>query len=100
MIGPLLRVAASGAAARSLRTAAQDAISSLQTATHDSIDRVLMTMGAALAIGVGAIFLTFSAFAFLESRLDPAGAAAIMGAAWAILGGGYFVATRRRRSRI
>ena len=27
-------------------------------------------------------------------------AAAIMGAAWAILGGGYFVATRRRRSRI
>jgi len=98
MIGPLLRVAASGAAARSLRTAAQDAISSLQVAAHDSIDRVLMTVGAALAIGVGAIFLTFSAYVFLESRLDSAGAAAVMGAAWMMLGGAYFVATRRRRT--
>jgi len=87
MIGPLLRVAASSAAARSLRTAAQDAVS-----------RALLTVGAALAIAVGAIFLTFSALSLLESQLNPAGASAIVGAFWALLGLGYFVATRRRRT--
>jgi MYXO-CTERM domain-containing protein len=87
MIGPLLRVAASGAVARSLRTAAQD-----------TVNRALLTVGAAFAIGLGAIFLTFSAFAFLESLLDPAGASAIVGASWALSGVGYFVATRRRRT--
>ena len=54
--------------------------------------------GAALALGVGAIFLSFSAYAFLESRLDPAGASAIVGLFWASLGGAYFVANRRRRT--
>lgn len=81
-----------------MRSAAQDAISALRTTAHDSINRLLMTAGAALAIGVGATFLTFSGFAVLESRLDPAGASAIMGAVWLILGSGYFVATRRRRT--
>ena len=42
MIGPLLRVAASSAAARSLRNAA-----------HDVATRAMLAMGAALAIGVG-----------------------------------------------
>ena len=87
MIGPLLRVAASAAAARSLRTAAQDAV-----------NRALLTAGAALAIVVGAIFLTFSALALLESQLNPAGASAIVGAFWGLLGLAYFVATRRRRT--
>lgn len=87
MIGPLLRVAASSVAARSLRTAAQDAFSN-----------ALLTLGAALALGVGAIFLSFSAYAFLESRLDPAGASAIVGLFWGSLGGAYFVANRRRRT--
>jgi MYXO-CTERM domain-containing protein len=89
MIGPLLRVAASAAAARSLRTTA-----------HDAMTRALLTVGAALAVGMSAICLTFSAFAFLESRLDPAGASAIVGAFWGLLGLGYFVfvATRRRRT--
>ena len=40
MIGPLLRVAASAAAARSLRNAA-----------HDVATRAMLAMGAALAIG-------------------------------------------------
>lgn len=87
MIGPLLRAAASSAAARSLRTAAQDAVS-----------RTLLTVGAALAVAVGAIFLTFSALSLLESQLNPAGASAIVGAFWGLLGLGYFVANRRRRT--
>jgi len=87
MIGPLLRVAASSVAARSLRTAAQDAMT-----------RALCALAAALAMGVGALFLSFAAYAFLETRLDPAGASAIVGLFWLIAGGGYFVATRRRRT--
>lgn len=87
MIGPLLRVAASSVAARSLRTAAQDATTT-----------ALLTLGAALAIGMGSIFLSFSAYVFLESRLDPAGASAIVGLFWLMAGGGYFAATRRRRT--
>ena len=87
MIGPLLRVAASSAAARSLRTAAQDAV-----------NRALLTVGAALAVAVGTIFLTFSALSLLESQLNPAGASAIVGAFWGLLGLGYFVANRRRRT--
>ena len=47
MIGPLLRVAASAAAARSLRNAA-----------HDAATRAMLAMGAALAIGVGVVCLT------------------------------------------
>ena len=87
MIGPLLRVAASSVAARSLRTAAQDATTT-----------ALLTLGAALAIGMGSIFLSFSTYVFLESRLDPAGASAIVGLFWLMAGGGYFAATRRRRT--
>lgn len=87
MIGPMLRVAASTAAARSLRTAA-----------HDALNRTLLTIGAALAVAVSAIFLTFSVLSLLETQFSPAGASAIVGAFWGLLGAGYFVATRRRRT--
>ena len=87
MIGPLLRVAASAAAARSLRSAAQEAL-----------NRALLTVGAALAIGVSVICLSFSAYALIERQLDPASASAIVGAFWGLLGLGYFVAARRRRN--
>jgi cell division protein FtsW (lipid II flippase) len=89
MIGPLLRVAASAAAARSLRSAA-----------NDVMNRALLTMAAALSIAVGAVFLTASAWAVIERQLDPASASAIVGAFWALLGLGYFVfaAMRRRRT--
>jgi MYXO-CTERM domain-containing protein len=87
MIGPLLRVAASSVAARSLRTAAQDAMTS-----------ALLALGAALAMAVGAVFLSFSAYAFLESRLDPASASGIVGLFWLLAGGGYFAVARRRRT--
>lgn len=89
MIGPLLRVAASTAATRSLRNAANDAM-----------NRALLTLGAALSIAIGAIFLTAAAWSLIERQLDPASASAIVGAFWAVLGGCYFVfaATRRRRT--
>lgn len=86
MIGPLLRVVASAAAARSLRVAA-----------HDAATRAMMAIGAAIAVGVGAICLTSSAFILLARSLDPAAAWAILGAFWGIAGLFYFAATSRRR---
>jgi MYXO-CTERM domain-containing protein len=86
MIGPLVRVAASAVAARSLRVAAHDA------ATH-----TLLMVGAGAAIAVGAVCLTCSAFVLLARTIDAAGAWAIVGAFWALMGLFYFVAARRRR---
>lgn len=86
MIGPLLRVAASAVAARSLRVVA-----------HDAATRALLTLGAAAAVTVGAVFLTCSAFILLERNLDAAGAWAILGVFWGMAGLFYFVAARRRR---
>ena len=86
MIGPLLRVAASAAAARSLRVAA-----------HEATTRALMTLGAAIAVAVGAVCLTCSAFVLLERSLDQASAWAILGAVWGLVGLVYFAAAKRRR---
>jgi len=86
MIGALLRVAASAAAARSLRVAAHDA------ATH-----ALLTLGAGIAIAMGAVCLTGAAFVVLARNIDPAGAWAIVGAFWGLVGLVYFAAARRRR---
>jgi hypothetical protein len=86
MIGPLLRVAASAAAARSLRLAA-----------HDAATRAMMVIGAAIAVGVGAVCLTCAAFILLARNLDPAAAWAILGAFWGIAGLFYFATARRRR---
>jgi hypothetical protein len=81
MIGPLLRVAASAAAARSLRNAA-----------HDVATRAMLAMGAAIAIGVGVVCLTCAA-----CNLDPAAAWAILGAFWGLGGALYFAVASRRR---
>jgi hypothetical protein len=86
VIGPLLRVAASAAAARTSRVAAHDA------ATH-----TLLILGAGAAIAVGAVCLTCSAFVLLERTIDPAGAWAIVGAFWGLVGLVYFAVTSRRR---
>ena len=86
MIGPLLRVAASAAAARSLRVAAREAAT-----------RILLTVGAAVAVGVGAVCLTCSAYLLLARSLDPAAAWAIIGAFWGLAGLVYFAAVRLRR---
>ena len=86
MIGPLLRVAAQATAARSLRLAA-----------HEATMRVLMSLGAAIALAVGAICLSAAAFIVLERQLDPAAAWAIVGAVWGLAGLVYFAAAKRRR---
>jgi hypothetical protein len=86
MIGPLLRVAASAAAARSPRMAA-----------HDAATRTLLILGAGAAIAVGAVCLTCAAFVLLARNIDPAGAWAIVGAFWGLVGVVYFAAASRRR---
>jgi len=86
MIGPLLRVAASAAAARSLRNAA-----------HDAAMRAVLAMAAALAVGVGVICLTCAAYILLARNLDPAAAWGILGAFWALGGVLYFAVASRRR---
>jgi hypothetical protein len=79
---------AQAAAARSLRVAA-----------HEATMRVVMALGAAMAVAVGAVCFTAAAFIVLERQVDAAGAWAILGAVWG-LGAGffYFAAARRRRS--
>ena len=86
MIGPLLRVAAAEAATRSLRVAASCAARS-----------AMLTIGAALAVGVGALCLTCSAFILIARSLDPAAAWAILGAFWGLAGLLYFTVARGRR---
>ena len=86
MIGPLLRVAASAVAARSLRMSA-----------HDAATRALLTLGAGAAIAVGALCLSYAALVLLARNMDPAGAWAVVGAFWVLLGLIYFAATSRRR---
>jgi predicted cobalt transporter CbtA len=86
MIGPLLRVAASAAAARSLRNAA-----------HDAAMRALLTLGAAVAVGIGFICLTCSAYILLARSLDPAAAWGILGVFWGVAGLLYFAVASRRR---
>jgi hypothetical protein len=86
MIGPLLRVAAQAAAARSLRSAA-----------HDAANRMLLTLGAAIALAVAGVCLSAAAFVLLERHLDGASAWAIVGAFWGSVGLYYFVAANRRR---
>ena len=86
MIGPLLRLAATTVAARSLREAATEAMM-----------RVLLAV-AAIAGGVFAfVCFTRAGLTVLERQLDPAEAWAIVGLVYALLGGAlYFAAIRRR----
>ena len=86
MIGPFLRAATQVAAARSLRSAAQEAA-----------NRILLTLGAAVALAVAAVCLSAAAFTFLERHVDAAGAWAIVGAFWGLVGVVYFAVASRRR---
>lgn len=87
MIGPLLRLATSAIAARSLRDAASDALI-----------RALFAI-AAFAGGIFALVcFTQVAFTLLGREIDPAGVWAIVGAFYAVAGIAlYLAATRRRR---
>ena len=50
-----------------------------------------------VAIAVGALCLSYAALVLLARNMDPAGAWAIVGAFWGLVGLIYFAATSRRR---
>lgn len=86
MIGPLLRVAAASAAARTIRAAAADAT-----------NRLMLTLGACVGGAVAVLCLSRAALTLLERQMDPAEAWAILGCFYGVMGGvSYFAATRRR----
>ena len=87
MIGLLLRLATTTLAARSLREAANDAVT-----------RALLAV-AAVAGGIFAVVcFTRAGLTVLERQVGPAEAWAIVGLAYALMGGIlYFAASRRRR---
>lgn len=87
MIGPLLRIASTTIAARSIRQAAAEAT-----------NRAILTLAAGVGGIVAAFCFTRAGLTVLEHRIDPAEAWAIVGGFYAILGGAlYFAASRRRR---
>jgi hypothetical protein len=87
MIGPLLRVVATSAAARTIRGAATHA-------TH----RLMLTLGAGVGGAVAVLCFSSAALTLLERQIDPAEAWAILGCFYGVVGGVlYFAATRRRR---
>jgi MYXO-CTERM domain-containing protein len=58
----------------------------------------MLILGAGAAIAVGAVCLTCSAFVLLERNIDAAGAWAIVGAFWGLVGLVYFAVASRRRA--
>jgi hypothetical protein len=66
-------------------------------AAHDAAKHGLLILGAGAAIAVGAVCLTCSAFVLLERNIDAAGAWAIVGAFWGLVGLVYFAVASRRR---
>ncbi len=86
MIGPLLRVAAASAAARTIRVAAAGAT-----------NRLMLTLGAGVGGAVAVLCFSRVALTLLERQMDPVGAWAILGCFYGVMGGVlYFAATRRR----
>lgn len=87
MIGPLLKLAALPAMARSARASAADAAA-----------RAGLGVAAGLAGAVGLFCFSRSTLTLLERQMDPAEAWAVMGGLYSVIGGAlYFAATRRRR---
>jgi ABC-type arginine/histidine transport system permease subunit len=87
MIAPLLRLAATTAAGRAVRSAATDAT-----------NRLMLIFGAALGGAVAVFCLSRAAVTLLERHMDPAEAWAVLGAFYGVMGGvSYLAATRRRR---
>ena len=88
MLGPLLKVAASSVAARTLRNAAADAAA-----------RVALILGAVAGAVIAVLCFSRAALTLLERHMDPAEAWAVVGMVYGVLGGMlYFAATRRRRA--
>jgi len=87
MIGPLLRLIAVPAMARTVRASAADAAT-----------RAGFGLAAALAGAAGLFCFSRSSLTVLERNMDPAEAWAVIGGFYSIAGGIlYFAATRRKR---
>ncbi len=87
MIGPLLKIMALPAMARSMRASAADAAT-----------RAGLGLAAGIAGAIGLFCFTRSSLTVLERHLDPAEAWAAIGGFYSVVGGIlYFAATRRRR---
>jgi hypothetical protein len=87
LIGPLLSIVTTSLAARGIREAAA-------AATR----RMALTLAAGVVGSIALFCFSNAALTLLEYRMDPAGAWAIIGAFYGIVGGTlYFAATRRRR---
>jgi hypothetical protein len=69
----------------------------LRVAARDAATRTLLTLGAGAAIAVGALCLSYAALVLLARNIDPAGAWAIVGVFWGLVGLIYFAAASRRR---
>lgn len=86
MIAPLLKIAASSMAARTLRNAVADAVG-----------RALLLLGAGAGALVAVICFSRAALTLLERHMDPAEAWAVVGTFYGVVGGIlYFAASRRR----
>jgi hypothetical protein len=87
VIGPLLKLMAVPAMARSVRASAAEAAT-----------RAGFGLAAGLAGAVGLFCFSRSCLTVLERNMDPAEAWAILGGFYSVVGGIlYFAATRRRR---
>jgi len=89
MIGPLLKIASTAAAARGLRDAAVGAR-----------NRLLLGLAAGAGGAVALFCFSRAALTLLENRMDPAEAWAVLGAFYGVLGGVfYYFAANTRRAR-
>lgn len=86
MIAPILKIAASSMAARTLRNAAADALA-----------RASLILGAGAGALVAVICFSRAALTLLERHMDPAEAWAVVGTFYGLLGGILYLAAIRRR---
>ncbi|HTR83259.1 MAG TPA: hypothetical protein VMI56_02190 [Reyranella sp.] len=88
MIGPLLKIATTAAAARGLRDAAIDAR-----------NRALLALAAGAGGAVALFCFSRAALTLLENRMDPAEAWTLLGGFYGVLGGAFYFAASKRRAR-
>lgn len=87
MIAPLIRLVVASATTRLVRRAASDMAL-----------RLMLALGAFLAVTVGVLCFSYAGFIVLERHIDAAAAWAILGGFYGIAGLSlYLTATRRRR---
>lgn len=87
-IGPVLKLAAASAAGRAIKDAATEAST-----------RLAFTMAAGVAGAIGVFCLSRAVLEVLERYVDPAQAWACIGVFYALVGGAFYYAAVRRKTR-